>query len=189
VALAVARFLKHLEDKQIDDTRQMLRAPTAGLVARDQDGGEIISLSHQNIVERRKSFIYTYILEQGIPIHIQELFRALQDSDPELVPDSPTRRSSIGSIASLLARDTRFSWAGPSTWGLTEWGYLTQEMSIKSITLELLRSANEPMQIGQIAKALSHLYRFDKNSIRTALKGGAGTIFSKDTSGKWSAIV
>jgi hypothetical protein len=188
LAVEVARSLNRLDDEDIDYIKKMLRTPSSQLRVESSEYGEMVHPPHQNTTDRRKSFLHGYIKEQGVPVHAQELFSAMQDSEPDLLPDSPTRLSAVSTMTALLAREPMFAWAGNGTWGLTEWGYLTQEMSVRAVVLELLRASSAPMTLREIADALSHLYRISTAAIRVVLKKNEGNVFRRDASGRWVAI-
>ena len=150
--------------------------------------GDILHPPHQNVQERRRTFTYNYIKEQGVPVHMQEIFSAMQDFDPELIPDSPTRRSAISTLSSLLDRDDRFAWAGLSTWGLTEWGYPAGVSSIGSAALEFLRASDRPLSTTEVTLPLSQLYRISRAAVHAALKHAEGLSVRRDSTGRWYAI-
>jgi hypothetical protein len=45
----------------------------------------------------------------------------MAELESNLVPASPMRNSAVHSLTSLLERDDRLAWAGPSKGGLREW--------------------------------------------------------------------
>jgi len=188
VSLEVARSLRHFDDIQIKTIQKLLLNSYGQFGIEPTTDGRKLKPLRQNNPGRRKAFVYAYIKEQGVPIHIQEIFSALQDSEPELIPDSPSRRSAINAIASNLDRDERFAWAGQSTWGLREWGYISQGASIAPAVLEILRASSVPLSTAQIRKELSHLYRVSSAGVALALRNSKGVTIERNSEGLWRPI-
>jgi hypothetical protein len=188
LSVEIAKSLRQFDDTQVKTIQKLLLNSPTALRIEHSPGGEILHPPRQNSSDRRRAFIYTYIKEQGVPVHIQELFGAIQDSMPELIPDSPTRKSAINTIASGMERDDRFAWAGSSTWGLREWGYASRGASIAAAVLEVLRAAGAPLSAAQITKELSHLYRITRSGVSVALKSAEGVTIEKDRQGLWRPI-
>jgi hypothetical protein len=188
VSIEVAKTLRYLEDQQIEVIRKILLSPSRLLVVEPSAEGKILHPSRQNAQEQRKSFAYNYIKEQGVPVHLQELFCAMQDFEPELIPDTPTRSSAIRTVSSLVERDERFAWAGPSTWGLREWGYPPGVSSIGSAAVEFLRASSQPLSTTEVTLPLSQLYRISRAAVYAALKKAEGATVRRDPTGRWYAI-
>lgn len=169
VSLEVARSLRQFEDGKIRAIQKLLLSPSGQFRVEVSADGPILHPPRQTSPDRRRAFIYAYIKEQGVPVHIQEIFSALQDSEPELIPDSPTRRAAIQTITNSIDRDDRFAWAGMSTWGLREWGYVSRGKSVAAAALELLRASSIPLSTAQIRKELSNLYRVTPSAVNAAL--------------------
>ena len=176
------------EDQDIEIIRKILESPSGLLVVEHSTQGDFLRPPRQNLQERRRSFTYNYIKEQGSPVHIQELFSALQDFEPELIADSPTKYSAIRALSSLLDRDERFAWAGLSTWGLREWGYPAGVTSFRAAAIEFLRGSTQPLSTTEITLMLSRLYRAGRGAVYVALKNVEGASVRRDAAGRWYVI-
>jgi Bacterial RNA polymerase, alpha chain C terminal domain/Sigma-70, region 4 len=185
LSVEVAKALRQFDDLQIRSIEALLLNSPNKLRLESTADGAVLCPSHQNNSDRRRSFIYAYIKEQGVPVQIPEIFSALQDSEPELIPDSPSRRSAISAIVNGLERDDRFAWAGSSTWGLREWGYVSVGRSVAAAALEILRASSVPLSTSQIRKELSHLYRISSAAVYAALKSSEGETVERDSQGRW----
>jgi hypothetical protein len=188
VSVEVAKFLREFDDRQIRTIQKILLNSSGKLRIELSPEGELLCPPRQNTSDRRRAFIYGYIKEQGVPVQMQEIFSALQDSEPELIPDSPTRRSAVNAIVSNLNRDDRFAWAGSSTWGLREWGYVSRGSSVGAAALEILRASSVPLSTTQIRTELSHLYRVSSAGVSVALKASEGVTIERDSQGLWKPI-
>lgn len=188
VSVEVAKSLRQFDDKQIKVIQKLLLNSRGRFRIERSAECETLHPSRQNSPDRRRAFIYAYIKEQGVPVHIQEIFSAMQDSEPELVPDSPSRKSAISAIRSGLERDDRFAWAGQSTWGLREWGYASRGASVAAAALEVLRSSSLPLSTAQIRKELSHLYRVSSAAVTVALRSSEGVTIERNPQGLWRPI-
>jgi hypothetical protein len=181
----IAKQLQQFDDEQIALIRQILRGASRVFKLESSAGGELLHPLNQNVQQKRREFAYGYIKEQAVPVHILELFSAMQDFEPELIPDSPTRRSAIHTVSSLLERDDRFAWAGLSTWGLREWGYPAGVSSVRGAAIELLRASSQPLSTAEIARRLCQLYRVSRAAVDAALKKEAGLSLRRDPEGRW----
>jgi hypothetical protein len=188
VSVEVAKSLGQLDDKQIKTIHKMLLNSPRPFTVELSGEDEMLCPPLQNSQDRRRAFIYAYIKEQGVPIQFQEVFSAMQDSEPELIPDSPSRKSAISTITSSLDRDERFAWAGTSTWGLREWGYVSRGRTVSSAILEILRVSDVPLSAAQIKKQLSQLYRVSSAGVFAALKSCEGKTIEKNPQGLWRLI-
>jgi Bacterial RNA polymerase, alpha chain C terminal domain len=188
VSVEVAKSLRQFDDRQIKTIRKLLLNSVGQLRIEPSSKGDILYPPRQSNPDLRRAFVYAYIKEQGVPVHIQEIFSAMQDSEPELIPDSPTRKSAISAIASGLDRDDRFAWAGQSTWGLREWGYVSRGGSVAAAALEILRASSVPLSTAQIRKELSHLYRVSSAGVVAALKASEGVTIERNSQGLWRPI-
>jgi hypothetical protein len=188
VSLEVAKSFGQFDDKQINTIQKLLLNSSGHFRVEPSAKGDILCPSRQSSPDRRRAFIYAYIKEQGVPVHIQEIFSAMQDSEPALIPDSPSRRSAIHAIVNSLDHDDRFAWAGSSTWGLREWGYVSRGNSIAAATLEILRASSIPLSTAQIRKELSQLYRVGSAGVSAALKSSKGATIERDSQGLWRPI-
>lgn len=158
-------------------------SPAFSLQPSDQ---RVTLLEGENVQDRRRAFAYLYIRDQGVPIAVSEVFDAMEEMEPDLLPDSPTRHSAINTLRSLLERDDRFAWAGPGVWALREWGYDPDVTSIGEAAVSLLRRAG-PLTTAEIQKTLGQLYRVKPNSITAALKAETRKAVSRDSDGHWYA--
>ena len=188
VSVEVAMSLRQFDDLQMNIIRKLLLNSPSELTVERSPEGDILCPPRQNTSDRRRSFIYAYIKEQGVPVQMQEIFAAIQDSMPELIPDSPTRQSAINTVASGLDRDDRFAWAGSSTWGLREWGYVSRGASVAAAILETLRASGVPLSAAQIRKQLAHLYRVSPAGISVALKSAEGVTIEKNSQSLWRLL-
>jgi len=188
LSVEVARSLRQFEDDRIKTIQKIILNPSAQLRMENSPDGAIIHPPRQTNSDRRRAFVYAYIKDQGVPVHIQEVLSALQDSEPELIPDSPTRRSAINTIANGLDRDDRFAWAGMSKWGLREWGYTSRGSSVAAAALEILRASGEALSTAQIRQELSQLYRVSSGAVSAALKSSEGVTIERDSQGLWRLI-
>lgn len=188
VSIEVAKALRQFDDLQIKTIEILLLNSPSKLKIESSGEGELLCPIRQNNSDRRRTFIYSYIKEQGVPVQIREIFSALQDSEPELIPDSPTRKSAISTVASSLERDDRFAWAGLSTWGLREWGYVSRGSSVALAALEVLRASNDPLSASEIGKQLAQLYRVSSAAIYAALRASEGETVERDSEGLWRPL-
>jgi hypothetical protein len=141
----------------------------------------------RGVQARRRAFAYAYIREQGVPTTVFEMFHAMEEMEPVIVPHFPTRHLAIHSLRSLLERDDRFAWAGLSAYGLREWGYEPGVTSIGQATVALLRKAGR-LTMPKIQKTLGKLYRLSPNSIAMALDAEKGKTLTRDSDGRWRAL-
>lgn len=188
LSVEVAKSLGQFEDRKIKIIQKLLLNPSNKFRIEVSADGATLYPPRQTSLDRRRAFIYSYIKEQGVPVHIQEIFSAIQDSEPELIPDSPTRRSAIHAITSSIDRDDRFAWAGISTWGLREWGYVSRGNSVAAAAIAILRASDVPLSTAQIRKELSHLYRVSPGAISAALKASKGVAVERNAQGLWLSI-
>ena len=187
-SVEIARSLQQFDDRQVDTIQKLLLNSRGRFRIEESPKGQIIHPVRQNSQDRRRGFIYNYIKEQGVPVHLQEIFSALQDAEPELIPDSSTRISAVHAVYGSLERDDRFAWAGSSTWGLREWGYASRGRSIGAAALEVLRACGVPLSTARIIKELSHLYRVSSQGVSVALKASEGITMERDADGLWRLI-
>jgi hypothetical protein len=185
IAVEVAKTLKQFDDDQIDAIKKILRNASAYFVVAS---GDVLHPQRQNLQEQRRAFAYSYLQEQGTAVHIRELFSAMQDFEPQLVPDSPTLRSAMVSLDGLLARDNRFAWAGQSTWGLREWGYPDGVSDIGSAAIAYLRASSLPLTTTELVRPLSGLYKITRSGVGSALRNAEGISVRRDATGRWYAI-
>lgn len=188
VGLEVARSLRQFDEGRVRIIQKLLLNAPEQLRVEVGENGTMLYPPRQTDPDRRRAFIYSYIKEQGVPVNIREIFSSLQDSEPELVPDSPSRKSAMNAVSSLMERDDRFAWAGQSTWGLREWGYLSRGRTVAEAALELLRASSAPLSTTEIAKALSHLYRVSAGGVSMALRSSEGVTVRRDPQGRWRPI-
>jgi hypothetical protein len=183
LALEIARRLHRGED--VEAIRVIIQHAPSVFAVRSSDQ-HVGLLEGQSIQHQRRLFAYEYIREQGVPITLSEVFEAMRETEPDILPDSPTARSVMHNLSSLIERDDRFSWAGPGTWGLREWGYDACVTSIAQAARCLLMRAG-PMTTAQIQETLSQLYRVSPSSITAALNSERGKTVTKDSDGHWVA--
>jgi hypothetical protein len=188
LALETARRVGSLEDADIEVIRRIVEATPGVFTVQMSDRATVVLPTRQNLVDLRRAFAYDYIKEQGVPIHLSEIFEAMQEMQPSLIPQPTTPRTALQVIRSSLERDERFAWAGQSTFGLREWGYETGVTSIGGAALQLLRSAGKPLAISELWQALNQLYRINLQSVTAALNAEKGKRVAKDSEGRWVAL-
>lgn len=140
------------EGSEIETIGKIIRNSPAVFNVAISDQAMTVTPLHQNLHVLRKAFAYNYIKEQGVPIHISEIFEAMQQIDSGLVPEASTPRSAIHALKSLLERDERFAWAGLSILGLREWGYEPGVTSIGGAAVHLLRTAGRPLTLSEYSR-------------------------------------
>ena len=187
LALETARRIRCYAEGDIEAIKKIIEKTPNVFTVEFSGEMHLVSPIRQNLADLRKAFAYDYIKEQAVPIHISEIFEAMQEMQPALIPESPTLQSARQTIKSLLERDGRFSWAGLSTFGLREWGYESGVTSIGAAAVNLLRTAGKPLTLPELQGALSQLYRVKSNSISAALKAENGRRVIKDSEGRWVA--
>jgi hypothetical protein len=188
LAFQTARQLARIEQWEIETIGAIIRNSPAVFTVAVADQAEVVSLVNQNLAGRRKAFAYEYIKEQGIPIHVSEILEAMKQVEPGLIPAQSPPRSAMHAMKSLIERDSRFAWAGLSTFGLREWGYEPGVTSIGGAAVHLLRMAGKPLTISEIRQALGHLYQVNPGSITAALNAEKGKKVDKDSGGRWLAL-
>lgn len=188
LAVKTSRRIRRYDECDIESVKKIIEKIPDVFILELSGEVTIVSPVSQNQPDRRKAFAYDYIKEQGVPIQISEIFEAMQETEPALLPESPTLQSAKQSIKSLIERDERFAWAGMSTFGLREWGYESGVTSIGAAAVHLLRTAGESLTFSELEGALSQLYKVKPSSIRAALKAEDGKRVAKDTEGKWFAV-
>ncbi|MGC2704335.1 MAG: DNA-directed RNA polymerase subunit alpha C-terminal domain-containing protein [Candidatus Acidiferrales bacterium] len=187
-AVEVAKSLRQFDDSRVVMIQKLLLTAPGKLRIEVSSEGPMLYPPRQNNSDRRRPFIHAYIKEQGVPVQMREILSALQDSAPELIPDSPSRQSAINAIASSMERDDRFAWAGMSTWGLREWGYVSRGSSVSAAIVEVLRASSTPLSTAQIREELCHLYRVSGAVVYAALKSSEGEIVARNSEGLWHLI-
>jgi DNA-directed RNA polymerase alpha subunit len=185
LALETARRLR-CGEQDTKTVRVMIQNATS-VFAVQPSSQRVGLLEGQRVHDRRRAFAYDYIRDQGVPIAVSEILDALEETNPDLLPDSPTRHSAANTLRSLLERDDRFAWAGLSTWGLREWGYEAGVTSISQAAITLLRRAG-PLTTSEIQETLRQLYRVSPGSIAAALNAEKGDRVNRNSEGCWYAI-
>lgn len=93
--------------------------------------------------------IYEILKTAGVRLHRDEIFYQLQTSCFEM--GLPCKFNDSSQITPFLTKDPRIISIGKSSfWGLKEWGELVG--SIREIAIEIVKKAEEPVQIQDITK-------------------------------------
>ena len=93
--------------------------------------------------------IYEILKTAGVRLHRDEIFYQLQTSCFEM--GLPCKFNDSSQITPFLTKDPRIISIGKSSfWGLKEWGELVG--SIREIAVEIVKKAEEPVQIQDITK-------------------------------------
>lgn len=93
--------------------------------------------------------IYEILKTAGVRLHRDEIFNQLQTSCFEM--GLPCKFNDSSQITPFLTKDPRIISIGKSSfWGLKEWGELVG--SIREIAVEIVKKAEEPVQIQDITK-------------------------------------
>jgi predicted transcriptional regulator len=153
LAIEVSREIGFREKAEIEVIKKIFCASTRFLNIVDiQDyySFNIISPKSQKLSNIRKDFAYFYIKGQGVPVNLREIFRAMQEEVPHLLPQEVGLSASLHMLDSNLERDKRLAWAGQSTFALVEWGYEYEVRTIDKAIERLLRRVGRPMSTEEI---------------------------------------
>lgn len=169
LALEIAGRLGLRESSQITTIRRCLVAlPT--LFRRIELRGDELRNRPSSPTAKAKSFAYTYVKTQGVPVKLREIYDALRAEQPELIPNNPSERSTLHTLNAMASRDPRIAWAGPMTYALTEWGYNREVTSAGAAALEVLRNARRPLSASEIADLVVGKYRVTRDAVENAIR-------------------
>jgi hypothetical protein len=191
LAIEVSREIGLREKAEMEVVKKILRASNRFLnIADFQDYESFngISPKYQSLSNMRKDFVYFYIKLQGVPVNLMEIFRAIQEEAPHLLPQEGGLSSSLHILDSNLGRDKRLAWAGQSIFALVEWGYEREVTTIDKAIDRLLRRTGRPMSTGEICNDILKLYSVSAGSISAALNREKGKRFRRIKIGIWTLI-
>jgi hypothetical protein len=191
LAIEVSREIGFREKAEIELVEKTLRASNRFLnISNSQDNEPLseISPKHQSLPGMRKDFAYFYIKRQGVPVNVREVFRAMQEEAPHLLPQGEGLSCSLHVLDANLERDRRLAWAGMSMFALVEWGYEHEVRTIDKAIERLLRRTGRPMTISEIRNYILNLYSVSPSSIPSALERERGKRFRRVKAGVWTLI-
>ncbi len=191
LTLEVSRKIGLRDPSDLQIVKKCLEASSRFLIKIGCNNEELtpsISISHQRVTSKRRDFAYEYVKRQGVPVNVREIFRAMQEEAPELVPQSCSFASAVHIFKAALARDKRLAWAGLSTFALVEWGYEHEVTSLGQAAERLLRRMGRPMRTTEIKDFLINLYRVSPPSIYAALRCEEGKRFRRVGPGNWDLL-
>lgn len=190
LAVEVSREIGFREKVEIEVVKKIIRASARFLNIVDIQGydSNAISPQSQRLSNIRKDFAYFYIKRQGVPVNLREIFRAMQDEAPHLVPQEGGMSDVMHVLDSNLERDKRLAWAGQSIFALVEWGYEHEVTTIGKAVERLLRRVGRAMSTGEICNEILKLYSVSANSVSAALKREEGKRFRRVKKGFWTIV-
>ena len=167
--------------------RAVPRDPKAASRRRAAVRPKVLSPRIPSFQSRRRDFIYAYLRKRGKPATIIEIFDAMEEMEPIILPHRQTRHLAIHSLRFLLEHDDRFAWAGASAFGLREWGYEPGVTTLAQATFALLSKAG-PLTLPRIQKTLGKLYQVNPNLIALTLNDEKGKTVTQDSHGRWQSL-
>jgi hypothetical protein len=189
LAIEVSREFGLREKTGVESIKKLLRASTRFLkIVDSHDHGSFngISPKRQSLSSMRKDFGYFYIKREGVAINVQEIFRAMQEEAPHLLPPKGGLSDCVHVLDANLERDKRLAWAGNSFHALVEWGYEHEVRSIDKAIERLLRQMGRPMKTVEIRDRILGLYKVSAPSISAALIREKGKRFRRISEGTWT---
>lgn len=189
LAIEVSREFGLREKMGVESIKKLLRASTRFLKivdSNDHESFEGISPKRQSLSSMRKDFGYFYIKREGVAINVQEIFQAMQEEAPRLLPPKVGLSDCIHVLDANLERDKRLAWAGNSFYALVEWGYEHEVKSIDKAIERLLRQMARPMRTDEIRDRILGLYKVSAASISAALSREKGKRFRRISEGTWT---
>jgi hypothetical protein len=191
LAIEVSRETGFRERAEIEAVKKILSASNRFLnISNSQDYESFsgISPKYQSLPSMRKDFAYFYIKRQGVPVKLREIFRAMQEEAPQLLPESGGLFSSLHVLDSVLERDKRLAWAGSGKFALVEWGYEHEVTTIDKAIVRLLRRTGRPMTTSEICNYILKLYSVAGGSVSAALNRERGKRFRRIKVGTWTLM-